>query len=608
MNRLVFIFTVGLLILCFIAVPVSAQDTLWTKRYGGEGWQEGRNLSNSMEDGFVIVGKTDYGNVGWDAYLVKTDSLGDTLWTSVFGGSGHQTLTSICTTDGGYMIGGSTSAGEYGGEDFWLLFIGENGDSVWSRTYGGSNNDYCRALVNTGDGGYILAGTTHSYGAGHSDCYVVKTNSVGDTLWTRTYGWSGDDKACYVRQTVDGGFVIAGLSEFNESTRAYLVRTDAQGEVLWYNLEFEGNSKVFLSVKQTSDGGFVAAGYTVDWSGGYWYYRFYIVKYDSLGNKEWSKQYGEYPYMNVAFDVLQTVDGGYIVVGSRSHDGIDTYIVRTDSQGELLWSLVLNSPGLYDELFSIKRTGNNEYVATGWFDWDMWLINFWEPSYCCEVDMVPDDDPVIVQPGGSFGYTGALLNPTEEALAFDVWVGVIYENQFFQTRLFEGTEPLGPGEFLTRHFRQYVPNYAPLGDYRYIAYGGNYPSKCDSVWFDFTVEGAPLADGNRDWGVTESVPDKIGRVQTCGREGDLPSLISIDNSPNPFNAATTITYQLPEAANVNLAIYNLSGQKIATLVDGVNSAGEYSVTWEASDEASGIYFYKLTAGENSTARRMVLLK
>ncbi|MBD3232237.1 MAG: T9SS type A sorting domain-containing protein, partial [candidate division Zixibacteria bacterium] len=202
-----------------------------------------------------------------------------------------------------------------------------------------------------------------------------------------------------------------------------------------------------------------------------------------------------------------------------------------------------------------------------------------------------------------------LINSTDFSLAFDVWVGVIYEEQFFQTRLFEGAEPLEPGEFFTSHFRQNVPNYAPIGDYLYIAYGGNYPSKCDSVWFDFTVTGDSRSAGlppTSGWFVEEI---SVGAgAPTGGREGDLPSRISVDNSPNPFNAATTITYQLPEAGNINIAIYNLSGQKIATLVNGVEPAGEYSVTWDASEYASGLYFYKLKVGDEIITKRMTLLK
>ncbi|MBD3232429.1 MAG: T9SS type A sorting domain-containing protein, partial [candidate division Zixibacteria bacterium] len=135
--------------------------------------------------------------------------------------------------------------------------------------------------------------------------------------------------------------------------------------------------------------------------------------------------------------------------------------------------------------------------------------------------------------------------------------------------------------------------------------------KCDSVWFDFTVEGAPLADGNREWSVMETT---VGAGAPTGgsiddrRSAGLPPAYSIDNSPNPFNATTTFTYQLREARNVSLCIYNLAGQKIATLVDGEKSTGEYSVTWDASEYASGVYFYKLEVGGKEFTKRMTLLK
>ncbi|MBD3234994.1 MAG: T9SS type A sorting domain-containing protein [candidate division Zixibacteria bacterium] len=574
-----------------------AQDTLWTRLYGGSHREKSNDLLVTEDTEYILIGNID--NVG--GQLIKADSLGDTIWTTIIEGSAEQAVFSQAD-DLGYMVVGTKNS------DLRMALVSDTGTLLWSKTYGGYNSDYGRAIASTNDGGYILAGDTRSFGAGNLDWYVVKIDSDGDTIWTHTYGWSNSEYLYSIQQTTDGGYIIAGYSYFNDMGRAYLLKINAQGEPEWYNLEWDGYDKLFSSVKQTSDGGYIAVGrnYNYDWD---YYYRLYMVKYDSLGSKEWWRQYGNANDFSSAFDVNQTIDGGYIMVGSTrdtySGSPSEAYIIRADWQGNEIWTRIYGSPG-YNFLKAIESIGNNEYVASGGFDEDMWLVKLQEPLYCCVVDMIPDDDPVIVQPGSSFGYTGRLINLTSIDLVNDVWVGVIYEDQFFQTRLFEGTEPLEPGEFLTRHFRQNVPNYAPIGDYRYIAYGGNYPSKCDSVWFEFTVEGAPLADGNREWSVMETT---IGAgAPTGGEETGLPSKLKLDGSPNPFNANTRIDFMLSESGHTKVEVYDLMGRKVEVLVDEYKDAGSHTVVWDAEDYPSGIYFCKLTQGSLKVTKKMGLVK
>ncbi|MBD3234603.1 MAG: T9SS type A sorting domain-containing protein [candidate division Zixibacteria bacterium] len=584
-----------------LATPTLGQDTLWTRTYDGG---MALDLKTTSDGGFILACDVDRINV----YFVKTDSLGDTVWTSTFGGGFYHSISAVCQRDNFYMAAGTTTPGLRAARDFWLVCIDEDGDSLWSCNYGGGDSEYGYAMDTTDDGGYVIAGERYiSNDPWNTDFYVVKTTATGDTQWTKTYGYSGTDYANSIRQTSDGGYIIAGYRSNVEA--GHLIKTDAFGDEEWHVSETEGYSSSFDAVQETSDGGYITAGdkQVTAWPENP--FLFYLVKYDSLGNKEWERTYeaGVFTYCWVS-DVIQTVDGGYIMVGKASipYEEDEAYVVRVDCQGDTLWTWLSEGLEISKALWAVTAVNKHEYAAAGYFDNSVWLAKFQEPSYCCEVDMYPDDDPIIVQPGGAFGYTGTLINPTDFSLVFDVWVGVIYEDQFFETRLFEGTEPLEPGEFLTRHFRQNVPNYAPIGDYRYIAYGGNYPSKCDSAWFDFRVEGAPLADGNSEWSVMETI---VGAgAPTGGREGNLPSTISIDNSPNPFNATTTITYRLPEAGNVNLSVYNLSGQKVATLEDGYRSAGEHSVTWDASEYSSGVYFYVLDVGDQKITRKMVILK
>jgi len=139
------------------------------------------------------------------------------------------------TNDGGYIVAGSAESFGAGAADFYLIKTDANGDTLWTRTYGGGGDDFGRAVEQTTDGGYIVAGYTTSFGAGVEDVYLIKTDTNGDTLWTKTYGGAGDDRGWAVEQTTDGGYIVAGgtLSFGAGGNDVYLIKTDANGDTLW---------------------------------------------------------------------------------------------------------------------------------------------------------------------------------------------------------------------------------------------------------------------------------------------------------------------------------------------------------------------------------------
>ncbi|MBD3168337.1 MAG: T9SS type A sorting domain-containing protein [candidate division Zixibacteria bacterium] len=219
---------------------------------------------------------------------------------------------------------------------------------------------------------------------------------------------------------------------------------------------------------------------------------------------------------------------------------------------------------------------------------------------CCDVDMETDEYPVNVPPGGSFGLTGFVGNPALDPILTDVWVGVRKAGAFMQLYNFQNI-PIAPGITLSSHLVQSVPVTAQPGVYEYVAFCGDFNSwaVCDSASFEFTVTGAPLANGaigwllDGQWGEGTNMPDDYNLLA---------------NYPNPFNATTTIAFELPEACDVNLNIYNLAGRKVATLIDGFKDSGFHNISWDASQYSSGIYFYKLSTGNKIFTKRMTLLK
>ena len=153
-------------------------------------------------------------------------------WTRTYGGTNLDEGNSVQqTSDGGYIVAGSTSSFGAGSRDVYLIKADASGDTQWTRTYGGADNDVGQSVQQTSDGGYIVASWTESFGAGVYDVYLIKTNASGDTLWTRTYGGPGDDLGQSVRQTSDGGYIVAGsTASFGAGyDDVYLIKTDANG-------------------------------------------------------------------------------------------------------------------------------------------------------------------------------------------------------------------------------------------------------------------------------------------------------------------------------------------------------------------------------------------
>ncbi|MBD3233381.1 MAG: T9SS type A sorting domain-containing protein [candidate division Zixibacteria bacterium] len=246
----------------------------------------------------------------------------------------------------------------------------------------------------------------------------------------------------------------------------------------------------------------------------------------------------------------------------------------------------------------IALSGNDIYIAD---DVSLLALNF-APSDI-HVSVIPEDQYLEYSPGGTITYTGVLKNNTNESASGDVWISVeLPDGSEFGPVAVHNSIPLNPNETQSLSgIEQQIPNIAPEGYYSYIAYTGTYPNDImDSSSFQFRVTGVSNRGGNSDWSPAKWLDEKPELLPQTAILGN--------NYPNPFNAHTKIRFTLPSSGNVNLSIFNLLGQKMTTLVDGYKQAGQHTVTWDASNYSSGIYFYKLTAGDKVFTKRMMLLK
>jgi hypothetical protein len=301
-------------------------DTVWTRKLGGAWAQQ------TADSGFIALGSFDNHNC-----LVKTDARGDTLWTHVYAGSDNGENMVEQTADGGYVMTGLASYYGPNGGDVHIIKTDSVGDTLWTRTYGGPGLDDGLSIRQTSDHGYVIAALTMSFGAGNQKIWVIKTDSLGDTLWTRLFGGDSISASGWAQQTTDGGYFVAGWTCLYAPTpQTYLIKTDANGDTLWTRT-ISGRSYFTecLSGQQLEDGGYIIAGGCEDTTTGN--IDVYLARIDVNGDTLWTRTFGGSSY-DCGYSVQQTADGGYVICGqtySFGAGGSDFYLIKTDENGNM---------------------------------------------------------------------------------------------------------------------------------------------------------------------------------------------------------------------------------------------------------------------------------
>jgi len=315
----------------------SIGNNIWFKHYGGTNSDRGSSIQQTSDGGFVVAGYTySYSYGQYDFAIYQLNSSGNRIWFKHYGGSNYDYANSIQqTSDGGFVVAGHTYSYSYGDNDFAIYKLDSGGNKVWFKHYGGSNKDEAYSSQQTSDGGYIVAGSTNSYTYGNSDFAIYKLNSSGNKVWFKHYGGSHWDVAYSIQQTSDGGYIVAGYTKsytYGEEDFA-IYKLNSSGNKIWFKHYGGTSDEGGYSVQQTSDGGYIVAGYTRSYT--YGNDDLAIYRLDSSGNKVWFKHYGGLN-VDTAYSIQQTSVGDYVVAGhtsSYSNGGYDFAVYKLDSAG-----------------------------------------------------------------------------------------------------------------------------------------------------------------------------------------------------------------------------------------------------------------------------------
>ncbi len=526
-------------------------------------------------------------------------------WDYKFGGTGQEYIHSIQPTpDGGCIIGGSSSSpasgnktqSSWGGYDYWIVKIDVFGNKHWDKDFGGTADDQLFSLQLTSDGGYILGGISSSGISGDKtqanrdstnfshDFWIVKIDSIGTKQWDRTYGGSENEYFSSMRQTKDGGYILGGSSVSGIS-----------GDKTESNWDASGNA-----------------------------YDYWIVKVDSLGNKEWDKDLGGVGDDELASVNVSMNDGGYVLAGmsfsgisgnktSESKGGIDYWIIKVDSLGSIEWDKDFGGIG-NDIPYSMENTIDDGYVIAGTSttgingdktqpNWDnsnstsdYWIVKLdaygnihWNRDYGGTLNEARVGNISLTHDGGyvvvGVSYSEISGNKTENNLGIEqIWVvktdspGTVE----WDKTMFTSTEDESGYAVQAKGGCYFISNNTHSGPAGYVTQEG---FGFEDFWLLEFCDSA-------------SIPNWV-----------QPSFIAADNVtvyPNPASENLFVNYSLSSPSTVKIELYDVLGNKLREISNELD-VGEHYELIDTREFPNGVYYLKILVGEEITSQKIVVM-
>jgi len=340
----------------------------WAKTYGGAGKDEAYAIQQTSDGGYIVAGMTEsFEDETGDAWIIKIGPGGNIQWQKTYGLNSAEAVHAVVQTyDGGYVVAGVLNRP---GWSIWVLKLDSSGEVEWQKSLRGRDNNLgvAYSVQQTSDGGFVAAGEFQYEGRSNTDIWILKLAQDGTKEWDKTYGGSDRDHAYSIQQTNDGGFVVAGqidLSYYGGSEGIWVLKLHPSGEIQWQRTYTGEKADYARSIQQTNDGGYIVAGRTSSFGAGScddW-----IMKLDPEGLIEWQKTIGG-EGQDYARSIRQTFDGGYIVASTTYSFGLgdrDLWVLKLDTNGDVEWQKTYGGYGI-EEAYSILQTYDGGFVVAG---------------------------------------------------------------------------------------------------------------------------------------------------------------------------------------------------------------------------------------------------
>jgi hypothetical protein len=668
------------------AQPYTPPDTAWTRTYGGPYEDRSYSIQQTTDGGYIVTGVCGTAGDSAIVYLAKTNGEGFTIWINTY--SGDIGYSGIQTSDMGFIVAGYKSAGIDESSSVYLLKVDAFGTLSWTKTYSNKGENAGYSINQTSDGGYIITGVQDG------DICLLKTNPLGDSTWVKYYGGGFDDCGHSVNQTTDGGYIITGTIRNNDTGSdtgdVYLIKTDSLGDSLWVQTYGGLHDDGGYSVQQTSDGGYIITGYTASFNVDS-LYDIYLIKTDASGDSIWATAFGSTGYDDCGYSVYQTNDGGYIICGSTTNtdssgDPMDVCLIKVDSHGSDTWKMNIGGSNC-DCGQSVYITSDGGYIIAGYTSSfgngkdDVYLIKIKPPIYLTQphgreqwqggsvqtIEWYPENTP-----GSSYHYR--LLFSSDSGQTFpDTIADTIDAN----TQSYEWTVPLmdcalclvmielidSAGNVIARDMSRQtfvIYNTVPVidsttvwddttytGPFEIVTKATDNLSGVDSVFLYYR------RDGDFDWIVNimdqidssawyadsippiaqfnDSVRYYIEAIDGAGiRTTDPPDAptayysfmvtatgvveqnetavsFSFGLQSNPACGRAMFTLTMPRDGYVSLSMYDITGRLIATPSSQLKSAGYHEICW-GDAVSTGVYFYVLKSPWHNQTGKLVLVR
>ena len=299
----------------------------------------GWGVTESNDGGYVVVGETfSFGKGQSDIYLFKIDSIGNMSWDTTFGGLAEEVGYAVVNSDdGGFVVAAQTKSYGKGGSDGMIVKFDSTGVKQWNKLFGGKGLDYLKSIAVDSLKGYVLAGGTRSFNNGDSQGWVISVNYDGYPRWEKTYGDQGEDGLNMIVKTKDKGFAVVGSSAsfFSKGMKDVVaIKLDSLGRKLWMNLYGGKGNDIANSIYECKDGGFVMSGETTSYGRGK--SDILLIKTNQLGREKWKKTVGGVG-VDVGRSVQELTNGGFIIAGTStiSNLSFDSILIKTDNNGNV---------------------------------------------------------------------------------------------------------------------------------------------------------------------------------------------------------------------------------------------------------------------------------